>query len=1034
MIEKIISLSVRNKLGIVLLMLALIGGGLFAFQGLPIDAVPDITNNQVQVVTVAPSASPQEVERFITFPLELSLGNLPGVESVRSISRYGLSVITVIFDDDIPFTQSRLLVSESINKAAADIPNGFGTPELMPITTGLGEIYQYTLQVDSAFREHYTATELRTIQDWIIKRRLTGIPGIVETSSFGGFLKEYEVAIDPVRMNALGVTADELSSALETSNRNEGGSYVEKGDRAWYIRAQGLLTSISDIENVVVHNESGIPVRVRDVATVHEGHAKRFGALTQDGLGEAVGGITLMLKGANSSQTIEKVKARVAEIQKSLPPGIHIAPFLDRAKLVEKNMSTVAKNLIEGGIIVLLVLLLMLGNWRAGVVVASVIPLALLFAFICMRIFNVSANLMSLGAIDFGIVVDGAVVIVEAVLHTLFATKAGQKLTQEELNQTVIKSTTGIYRSAAFGVLIIIVVFIPILTLTGIEGKMFKPMAMTVSFAVLGALLLSLTYVPMMSSLLLPKNIDEKPNFAERLLHRMQMKYKPILESAIKHARLTISIAALLFVSAGFLFYTMGGEFIPTLEEGDLAMQMAIPPGASLNKVVETSTRAEQILMKKFPEVKHVVSKIGTGEVPTDPMAVEDADIMIILKDKSEWVSAESREELADKMKQALAEIPGVSFEFTQPIQLRFNELMTGSKADVAVKIYGEDNDELARLAAKCEEIIKKVQGAGDVKVERTSGLPQQIITYRRDRLAEYGVKVDDLNALVRTAFSGAYVGNLYEGEKRFSLVVRLDSARRERFDIEGLMVPAAGGRTIPLTQLADITENQGPILITRENTRRRIAIGVNVRGRDVESLVKDIQSRLEKSVKLPSGYFFDYGGQFENLQAAKARLSIAVPVALVLILVFLYLAFGEIRPALLVFVAVPLSAIGGIIALQLRSMPFSISAGVGFIALFGVAVLNGIVLISSIRSYIENGVETGRAILEASLSRLRPVLMTAMVASLGFLPMALSTSAGAEVQKPLATVVIGGLVSSTLLTLLVLPVIMSLQKKKDHA
>jgi len=1035
MIESIINFSVKQKAVIFFFLALLIGAGIYSIQNLPVDAVPDITNNQVQVVTVAPTLAPQEVEQFITYPVEIAMANIPNVTEIRSISRYGLSVITIVFKDHVPILEARQFVKEQISLAIEEIPAGMGTPELMPITTGLGEIYQYVLTVKPGFEERYDAMELRTIQDWIVKRQLAGIPGIIEVSSFGGYLKQYEIALDPHLLTSYDLTITDVFSALEKNNQNSGGSYIEKNKNAFYIRSEGIVKSIEDLENIAVANIQGVPVLVKHLGAVGFGSPKRFGAMTMDGKGEAVGGITLMLKGGNSSQAIKNVKIRVEEIKKSLPEGVDIYTYIDRADLVKKTTNTVKKNLLEGGIIVIFVLVLLLGNFRAGLIVASIIPLSMLFALILMNLFNVSANLMSLGAIDFGIVVDGAVIIVEGVLHTLFTVYIGKKLTGEELDQIIVQSTSKLFQSAVFGVLIILVVFIPIMTLTGIEGKMFRPMAMTFSFAILGAMILSLTYIPAISSLVLKKHIEEKATFADKLMNGVKKIYLPVLERVLLYPKAILAGAFSLLIGGILVFQTMGSVFIPTLEEGDLAMQMAIRPGSSLIESIASSTKAEKIILENFPEVKHVVSKIGTAEIPTDPMAIEDADIMIILKPKEEWTSAETREELVDKMKEKLEVLSGVSFEFTQPIQLRFNELMTGAKTDIAIKIFGENTSVLKDLADKTAVLITDIQGAGDVKVEQTEGLSQLVIRYDRKRLAQYGVNIEEVNSIIRSAYAGETAGVVFENERKFDLVVRLKSGFRQELNLNELFVNLPNGKRVPISELASVEFIEGPMQISREDAKRRINIGVNVRNRDVASLVGEIKSTLDNQLKLPPGYTIRYGGEFENLEAAKKRLTLAVPLALLLIFILLFFAFESARYALLIFSAVPLSALGGIVALWIRGMPFSISAGVGFIALFGVAMLNGIVLISYYNKLLkeENSGHLKEVIIQGSLARIRPVLMTAIVAALGFIPMALSTSNGAEVQKPLATVVIGGIFTATLLTLLVLPALYFLANRKKE-
>jgi cobalt-zinc-cadmium resistance protein CzcA len=1026
MLNRIIRFSIENKLIIALLTLGLIAWGIYSFRQLPIDAVPDITDNQVQVVTVSPSLAPQEVEQLITYPIEIAMANTQGVENIRSISRYGLSVVTIVFKENIKTLTARQLVAENLKIAEDEIPEGLGKPGMMPVTTGLGEIYQYTLDVDPAYESKYSATELRTIQDWIVKRQLAGIPGIVEVSSFGGFVKEYEVAINPNKLKNYDITINEVYQALTINNENTGGSYIVKGPNAFYVRTEGMLKKIEDIKNVVVKNFDGIPVLIENIAEVKIGHPPRFGAMTKDGKGEAVGGITLMLKGANASEVIKAVQKRVEEIQKSLPEGVTINPYLDRSVLVGKVMHTVSKNLIEGGLIVIFILVLLLGNFRAGIIIASIIPLSMLFAISMMNIFGVSANLMSLGAIDFGLIVDGSVIIVEGIIHQLYKKYPNMRVDKKSMNEVVLSSTQKIRKSASFGVIIILIVYLPILSLVGIEGRMFKPMALTVSFAILGAMLLSFTYVPMISSLFLSKNVKIKNTSDKRLMNFLNKLYKPSLFYALKNKALVVIAALLLFGGSVFLLSKMGAEFIPTLEEGDLAMQMTISPGSSLEQSVRFSSMAEKILLDNFPEVKSVVSKIGTAEIPTDPMAVEDADIMILLKPKKDWTTTNDREELVELMKEKLIPLTGAQFEFTQPIQLRFNELLTGTKSDVTIKVYGEDLSVLSEKGDEIAGLIQDVQGASDIKVERLEGFPQLVIRYHREKIAHLGLNIEDLNRTIRTSLAGEKAGIIFEGERKFDLVVRLDEEFRKDFEpFKDMYIETSLGIQVPISAVADVEFQEGPMQISRDNTQRRITVGINVRNRDIQSLVDEIEGILDQKLNLPPGYTIQYGGQFENLQAARDRGKYAVPVALIMILILLYFAFNSLKQSLLVFSAVPLSAIGGILALWIRGMPFSISAGVGFIALFGVAVLNGIVLINVFNQLKSEGVDNLRErVLEGASSRLRPVLMTAAVASLGFLPMAISSTAGAEVQRPLATVVIGGLITSTFLTLMVLPVL----------
>ncbi|MFK7920396.1 MAG: efflux RND transporter permease subunit [Bacteroidia bacterium] len=1036
MIDSLIRFSVQQKAVIGLLVLGLIGWGLYALSQLPIDAVPDITNNQIQVVTVSPTLAPQEMEQYVTFPVELSMANVPGVIEVRSVSKYGLSVVTVVFDDDVPTLDARQLVNEQIQKVQSEIPAGFGKPEMMPITTGLGEIFQYVLEPQPGYEDQFDAMELRTIHDWIVKRYLAGIEGIVETSSFGGFVKQYEVSVMPSRLRALDLTLNEVYDALEANNANTGGSYIEKDQQAFYIRAEGLLQTPAEIGQVPIASRNDLPVLIRDVAEVREGYLPRFGTMTRNGKGEAVGGITLMLKGANSNTVIAAVKERIVEVEKALPEGLKIVPFLDRAALVQRTIGTVRNNLIEGGLIVVFVLVIMLGNWRAGLVVASVIPLALLFAFGMMHVFGVSANLMSLGAIDFGLIVDGAVILVESVVHRLQSQFSGKTLSRKQMDEEVILATSRIRSSAAFGELIILMVYLPLLALSGIEGKMFAPMAQTVGFAILGALILSMTYVPMASALFLSRKQSDKASLADKFIARLQKAYRPVLGASLGRPWIVLMVAIAVFGGSMWLFSRMGGEFIPQLEEGDLAMQMTVPAGSALSHTVVMSTKAEKILLNAFPEVLQVVSKIGSSEIPTDPMSVEDADVMIIMKEKDAWTTTQDRNELLSLMQDALEplEEEGASFEFTQPIELRFNELLTGSKADVAVKIYGDELSELAEQAEDAASLIRTVSGASDVKVDRTEGFPQILVRYRRSQMARYGVSVEDVNQTIQAAFAGGLAGVVFEGERRFDLVVRLQpQSRKDISDIGKLQMRLEDGHQIPIRELADIDYAEGPMQISRDDTKRQITIGVNVRERDLESVVADIQNKLEAELNLPPGYALRYGGEFENLESARARLLITVPLVLFLILVMLYFTFGSFVQALLIFSAIPMAAIGGVLGLWVRDMPFSISAGVGFIALFGVAVLNGIVLIAYF-NYLRDHSEISlrERIMEGASVRLRPVLMTAAVASLGFLPMAISNSAGAEVQRPLATVVIGGLLTATLLTLLVLPALYFLIEKRN--
>jgi len=1026
MLQRIIAASVRNKLLVGLLLLGLISWGGYSALHLPLDAIPDVTNNQVQVITQSPALAAQEVEQLLTVPLELQLRTVPGVTEIRSISRFGLSVITVVFPDEVDTYRARQLVAEKLKTAEADLLAGTGTPTMAPITTGLGEIYQYSIVVSKGYEKQYSLAKLRDVQDWLIKRRLAGVAGVVDVSSFGGYVRQYEVAVDPNRLAASDVSMAELFAALQDNNANTGGAYLERGPNAYFIRGEGRAGSLADLGATVIKQASaGQPLLVRDVATVRQGHAVRYGAMTRNGRGETVGGIVFMLKGASSEETIKNVKARVAEIQKTLPPGLVITPFLDRTKLIDRAIATVEHNLVEGGVIVLLVLLLLLGNWRAGVVVALMIPLCMLFALGMMRLFGVSANLMSLGALDFGLIVDGAVIIVEAVIFDLVRER--EKAAGESLDDITEREATRLMSSALFGQLIILIVYFPILALTGIEGKMFRPMALTVSFAIIGAMLLCVSYVPAAAAWALRKDIREEGTVASRIIKFLHRGYDPVIRFALRARLLVVGGAVALLVLAGVIFSRLGGEFIPQLDEGDIALNVTLAPGSSLTQAIATTSRVQQILLAKFPEIEQIVGKSGTSEIPTDPMSFEDSDQMVILKDRKLWASASSREELANKMQAALAGVPGVTMEFQQPIQMRFNELISGVKSDVSVKIYGDDLGVLFAKATEAAALIRPLAGVGDLKVEQIAALPQLRVAYDRQKLAQYGLRVSALNQLLRASFAGDVAGQMYEGERRYDLVVRLDSAHRQGLaDLQNLYVdlPSGAGK-IPLAEVATVAYHNAPMQISRDDARRRINLGINVRGRDVQSLVQEIQGKLSAGLKLPPGYSLSYGGAFENLVQAKQRLAVAVPVSLLLIFGLLYLSFRSVRQALLIFTGVPLATIGGVLALWARGMPFSISAGVGFIALFGVAVLNGIVLLASLNELAAAGVADVRErVLRATEERFRPVLLTAAVASLGFLPMALSTSAGAEVQKPLATVVIGGLLSATLLTLVVLPVL----------
>lgn len=1056
MFQKLITYSIRHKLVIGVLSIALAIWGVWSLMHLPFDSTPDITDNQVQVITQAPSLGAQEVEQYVTTPVEMALANIPRIQERRSISRSGLSVITLVFDDAADIYWARSQVSQVVEQLEKELPKNTET-EMGPIATGLGEIYHYTIRAKEGYEHQYSLTQLRTMQDWIVRKQLSGTPGVAEVSGWGGYVKQYEVAINTDQLNASGVSVSEVFDALQRNNANTGGSYIEQNSNQYYIRGIGVVKNLEDVANITVKTVDGTPVKVGDVAKVQLGHATRFGAVTRNGEGEVVAGIAIMLKGENFQEVSKNVKERISQIQKSLPEGVVIEPFIDRTNLVDRVEGTIARNLIEGGLIVIFVLVIFLGNWRAGLVVASVIPLSMLFAFGMMKTFGIDGNLMSLGAIDFGMIVDSAVIIVEAVVTHINTGHFSQPevraaylaqcqnggaatpfaLTQKQMDEEVHFSASRIRQSAAFGEIIIMIVYIPLMTLVGIEGKMFRPMALTVFFAILGAFILSLTYVPMASSLMLSRKVHTRKTFSDRVIEKLQAWYRPVLDWVLARNKDVITGAVALFCVSVVGFKYLGGEFIPSLEEGDFAVEMSMSQGTSLSQMVESCTKAEKLLKKEYPEIKQVVSRIGSAEIPTDPMPVERADIMIALKPKAEWTSAKTTQELMEKMEETLSAIPGLEAEISQPIQMRNNELLTGIKQDVAIKIFGDDLDVLTQQAGKVKKMIEDVPGVSGIFVEEVAGLPQIQVKYNHEKMAAYGVSVDDISEILETTFAGAVAGSLYEGDKKFDIVLRMDPSQRNVESLEQLSIPLKDGTNIPLSQVADIDYSPAPAQVSHEDGARRIYVGFNVKGRDVQSTVEDIQEILDEKLKLPDGYYYNYGGEFENLQSATNRLMVVIPIALVIILLLLYATVKNVRESLFVFSAIPLAAIGGVWALWLRGMPFSISAGVGFIALFGVAVLNGIVLIGQMNQMqreektadklsVSSGVTEliHHRIIESCMVRLRPVLMTALVASMGFLPMALSQGDGAEVQRPLATVVIGGLITSTLLTLLVLPAI----------
>jgi cobalt-zinc-cadmium resistance protein CzcA len=1034
MLNRIINLSIKHKLIAILITISFAGFGVYAILQIPLGAVPDITNNQVQVITTSTDLSTQDVEQFITYPVELAMSNLPGVTEIRSISKFGLSVVTIVFEDRLGTYLPRQLIAEKIKTAAADIPEGFGTPEMGPISTGLGEIYQYVLDVQPGYEDDYSIMELRTIQDWLVKRQLSGIPGVVEVNTWGGFLKQYEVSVNPERLKSYGISLMDVFTAIEENNSVGGGAYIEKTNQSYFIRGDGLVTSLDDLRQIVVDNRDGIPLLVKDIADVRFGSANRFGAITANGKGETVMGQIMMLKDANSNKVIESVKERVAEVQQTLPPGIYINPIVERSELIKKTSFTVFENLLFGCLIVFFTVVILMGNFRSGLVVASIIPLSLLFTISMMYIFGIDANLMSLGALDFGIIIDGAVIIVEFIVIRLTVNKDKLEGTSGENKQNLMDSITfegasKMISSAIFGQVIILIVFIPVLSLSGVEGKMFRPMALSFSFALLGAMFFGFTWLPVAASLFLRPE-KEKPFLITRWLMRVIYRsYDPVIRWAYNHKKILLGMAVASLVLTGVIFSRMGGEFVPTLDEGDFVIQPVLKTGTSLSKTIETTTKMENILLDHFPEVEKIVSRIGAAEVPTDPMSMEEIDMIIKLKPKKEWVSADSKEELANRFKEELEVLPGIEYEFTQPIEMRFNELITGVRADLAIKIFGEDLDILAAKAEEVKELITGVPGAADIILEKTEGLPQMSVKYNRAKVAQYGLSIAELNRYLTTGFAGGVAGSVFEGERRFDLVTRLQPQYRNDIEhIRNLFVSLPNGNQVPMKELAAISYTKGPAKISRDDTKRRVVVSVNVRNRDLESVVYDIEQILNERLDLPSGYYLDYGGQFENLRNASRRLKIAVPIALLLIFIFLHFAFGSLKEAALIFTAIPLSIVGGVLLLWIRGMPFSISAGIGFIALFGVAVLNGIVLIEHLKDLKEQGITDMRErIMRGTRERLRPVLLTAAAAALGFLPMAISTSAGAEVQRPLATVVIGGLVTSTLLTMLALPVLYSI-------
>lgn len=1011
--RRLVDLCLRFRFLVLAITGLIVGAGLWAMRNLPIDAVPDITPVQVQILTKSPALGPTEVEQYITFPVESAMTGIPGVKEIRSISRYGLSAVTVIFNDDMPLYRARQFVGEQLSTANEGIPEGFGRPEMGPMTTGLSEVFMFTVQGTG-----YTPMQLRTILDWDIMFRLRSVPGIVEVNAYGGFAKQYQVVVEPAKLIAYNISLRDVFDALAQNNANAGSGYIEHNQEQYIIRGEALASSLDDLGHIVIATRrGGVPVQVTDIGHVQEGSLLRIGAGTENGRGETVIGITLMLAGENANEVVARVKDKIRDIQSSLPPGVQIVPFYDRASFVDRVLHTVRKNLVEGGLLVIAVLLLLLGNLRGGIIVALAIPLSMLVAFIGMLAAGVSGNLMSLGAIDFGIIVDGSVVIIENTLRRLHAAHAeGRQVSKLEV---IRDASQEVIRPIAFAVGIIILVYIPILTLTGIEGKMFRPMAMTVIFALAGSLLIAVLLMPVLASFFL-KGEDEKEAW---LMRHMRVRYNPALNWAIRNRRVVAITAVVAFAVSITIFPFLGAEFIPRLDEGDILLQPVRLPSISLTESLKIAGDIERVV-RRFPEVKTVVTRTGSPEIATDVMGIELSDVFIILRSRSEWRTAHSRDELIKQIDAALdREVPGVGFSYTQPIEMRFNELIAGVRSDVAVKVFGNDLEVLHEKAEQVATVLSNVQGAADVRVEQTAGLPIINIKVERNRLGRYGLSARDVLDTIEASRAGKLVGTVFEGQRRFTLAVKFPQAAISTPELLAkLPVKNQSNELVPLSQVADVTVTTGPAQISRENVERRVVVEVNIRGRDLGGFIAEAQHKVSDRVKLSPGYHFEWGGQFEQLQAARHRLLIVVPLTMMVIFLLLYTAFGSARPAALIFLNVPLAVTGGVLALLVRGMPFSISAGVGFIALFGVAVLNGVVLVSYIGQLRAEGKSLEEAVSLGARTRLRPVLMTALVASLGFIPMAQSTGIGAEVQRPLATVVIGGLVTSTLLTLFVLP------------
>jgi len=1017
MINNIVRFSIQNRFFVLLLALALVVGGVYNALKLPIDAIPDVTNKQVQINTVMPGLAPPEIERQVTFPLEVALAGMPRLLETRSISQFGLSQVTVIFEDNVDIYFARQLVAERLQSVQEELPPE-AKPEMGPVSTGLGEIYYLFLDGPQNLEER------RTLMDYTVKPQLRSVAGLSEVNTWGGRAKQFQVVVDPQKLAARNLSIRDVTEALEQNNRNAGGGYLNKGDEQQLVRGVGVIKDARDIEQIVLDSDNGVPVTIADIAKVTTGGRPRQGAVTKDGKGEAVAGITMLLLGENGRIVVDRVKERVAQIQKSLPAGTQLVGELDRGDLIKRTLGTAIRNLTEGGLLVIGVLFLFLLQLRAGLIVSAAIPLAMLFAIIGMNYFHVSANLMSLGAVDFGLIVDGAVIIVENVVRRLSEARErlGRDLSEAERLSEVFEGTVEVRQSSQFGEMIIIAAYLPILALVGIEGKMFKPMGLVVIMALVGALLLSMTVIPALCAYFL----KARPEKESPVIHFAAHHYKPSLRWALDHRFPVVAGAVGFFLFCASLFPRLGSEFLPRLDEGALAVQIGYPPSMSIEYAVERSTAYEQMLMREFPnEVNAVFTRIGRPEVATDPMLPSQHDLIMTLKPSDKWTKARSKEELVEKIAEASEKMPGMGVSMTQPIQMRMNELIegVGIRSELGIKIYGDDLETLASKGAEIGKVLRLVQGNADVAVETTEGLPVLNIDIRREAVARHGINVSDVQQVIQAAIGGEEVGEVLQGNARFPIAVRLDEHfRRDPEAIGRITVPAPGGATIPLAQLADIQATEGPVQISRENGSRRVVIQSNVRGRDLGSFVEEARAKIEREVKLPTGYHLEYGGTYENLQSGRARLMLIVPITFGLIFLLLFTTFSSVKQALLVFTGIPFAITGGILALLFRGIPFSMSAAVGFIALFGVAVLNGLVLVSFINQLRDGGAGVREATERGCALRLRPVLMTAAVASIGFLPMALGHGAGAEVQKPLATVVIGGLITSTLLTLFVLP------------